>query len=98
MEAVGRKAGRLATPAGAVVVPCRPGLTVLFEAPDIDGREGRDADGGGGGPIDVDLAPIDGRPLDVADGREGPLIEERGVDAPESCFVGDCDFVGDCGC
>ncbi|KAE8328209.1 hypothetical protein BDV39DRAFT_174713 [Aspergillus sergii] len=25
-------------------------------------------------------------------------MEERGVDAPDSCFVGDCDFVGDCGC
>lgn len=92
LGAVGRRTGRLATPVGVEAesrVFCR---VVLVAGPDIDGREVRVADdGGGGGPIDV--FPAAGRNLGGAtDGREVPLTEERwerGVEAPDICLVGD---------
>jgi hypothetical protein len=70
------------------------GATALFPMPGPPAKDclaGRAA-GGGGGPMDVRV-PARGL-VTVTDGAlvlEGVLV--RGVDAPESCFVGD--FVGD---
>ena len=73
------------------------GAPALFPIPGPPAKDclaGRAA-GGGGGPMDVRVPPADARGLvTVTDGAlvvEGVVV--RGVEAPESCFVGD--FVRD---
>lgn len=93
---MGRKAGRLEAPVDDGAAP-RLDLFVLPAGPDSEGRAVRPAaEGAGGGPMD-DLVLMEVRGLaGAADGRGVPLRDERldiGVEAPDSCFVGD--LVGD---
>lgn len=79
-----------------LAVLVRPVVVVRAGAPDDTARAVRDA-GTAGGPIDVLVAPTDGRDLDAAEVvRAFDGVPVRDVDAlggPLSCFVGD--FVGD---
>lgn len=92
LGAVGRNAGRFNCPEDVVGSLCRLGLAALLAGPDIDDRDWRAAtEGGGGGPIDV-FGPDGGRAF-TADGREGPLMDERVEEAGTAGVDGD--LIGD---